>query len=288
MWRHPSVEVDESGPVLQALLSHHVSEGNLPPSCDCDELLAQPPAQPCMMHNLQGVISHHARHMPDRGLLAVRDKLAHVLSLLEPVATQRGEHAQHTASQLAVDLRWAKKCAEEMLGAPGPPPPAVCHDPRGAPDDRMHALRMRACDGGGPCAAQSEEERGCTMCSALSRDPVVMQTELQRLDAAMDRAVTEFSVVLHMTASLNPSLYYTTAATMTSLLNLPAADVRAARPCPVHACCSVASAGCAGFWLMGRRRRAHAWWAAPPALDARVPGGEGLCCVSHSEAQGVW
>eukprot|EP00892_Ulva_mutabilis_P006697 jgi/Ulvmu1/439/UM001_0446.1 len=196
VWRQPVVEADTAVPLLQALLAYQAAQGRLPGDCSCDELLAQPPAQPCMMHNLQGVISHHARHMSTSGLEAVQAKLAHLLKLLEPIASQRTQHTAHstaqqsvahTASQLAVDLRWAKKCAEEMLAEP-------------------------------------EVARSCTMCSAMSRDPEDMQAELQRLNAAMELAVTEFTVVQHMTASLNPHLYYTTAATMTSLLNMPAAD----------------------------------------------------------------
>lgn len=118
--------------LMQALLSHQASLGNGPRDCGCDELLAQPPAQPCMMHNLQGVIGHHARHMRDDGLRAVHDKLAHLLMLLEPIAvkqwTQPGDHPSpmhetpvHVASQLMVDIRWAKKCAAEMMGTPPPP-----------------------------------------------------------------------------------------------------------------------------------------------------------------------
>lgn len=110
-------------PLLQALLAHQTALGNVPRDRGCDELLAQAPPQPCMMHNLQGVISHHARHMRDGGLGAVADKLAYLLKLLEPIAAQRAQQgghqtASHVASQLLVDVRWAKKCAEEMLGAP--------------------------------------------------------------------------------------------------------------------------------------------------------------------------
>lgn len=64
------------------------------------------------------------------------------------------------------------------------------------------------------------------MCNAMSQNPDAMQAELLRLNTAMEVAVTEFTVVQHMTATLNPQLYYNTAATMTSLLHMPAADVR--------------------------------------------------------------
>lgn len=260
--------------LLQALLAHQASLGNGPRDCGCDELLAQQPAQPCMMHNLQAVIGHHARHMRDDGLRAVHDKLAHLLMLLAPIAakqrTQQGgrqspmlETPVHVASQLMVDIRWAKKCAAEMMGAPLRHPlcacacrccrslcnssrthleicaPAMRHPcssmrgallhcrylSRGWPDVEIKSA-LRALTGVRCGAEETPEARSCTMCEALSQNPEAMQAELLRLNTAMEVAVMEFTVVQHMTATLNPQLYYNTAATLTSLLHMPAADVR--------------------------------------------------------------